>query len=69
MFMFHVQKVTTSVIFFTENIICPFCLAGALGVNEASLESGDALKIREEEELSLKAVQDCHLLLVAVARR
>jgi quercetin 2,3-dioxygenase len=40
------------------------CLEGALNINEISINSGDALKIRDEMGLTLTAVEDVHLIMV-----
>lgn len=40
------------------------CLEGALSVNKLPLNTGDALKIRDEPGLSLTAVEDVHFIMV-----
>ena len=40
------------------------CLEGALSVNDMPLNSGDALKIRDEIGLTQTAVEDVHLIMV-----
>ena len=40
------------------------CLEGALSVNNVPLNTGDALKIKDEPALTLAAMQDVHLIMV-----
>ena len=40
------------------------CLEGALSVNDMPLNTGDALKIRDELGLSLTAVENVHIIMV-----
>jgi quercetin 2,3-dioxygenase len=40
------------------------CLEGALSVNDVPLNTGDALKVKDEPGLTLAAVEDVHLIMV-----
>ena len=40
------------------------CLEGALSVNDVPLNTGDALKVKDEPGLTLAAMQDVHLIMV-----
>jgi redox-sensitive bicupin YhaK (pirin superfamily) len=40
------------------------CLEGALSVNNVPLNTGDALKVKDEPGLTLAALQDVHLIMV-----
>jgi len=40
------------------------CLEGALSVNDVPLNTGDALKVKDEPALTLAAMQDVHLIMV-----
>jgi redox-sensitive bicupin YhaK (pirin superfamily) len=40
------------------------CLEGVLDINDLHIETGDAVKVCEEPQLKLLAVQDCHFLMV-----
>ena len=40
------------------------CLEGSLGINNLSLERGDAIKVWNESAFTLTAMQDCHLVMV-----
>jgi redox-sensitive bicupin YhaK (pirin superfamily) len=44
------------------------CLEGALNINNTSLETGDAVKIWDELDLTLTALESCHLALVEMPR-
>jgi redox-sensitive bicupin YhaK (pirin superfamily) len=44
------------------------CLEGSLVINDMRVEAGDALKVWDESELTLTAIQDCHTLMVEMPR-
>jgi len=44
------------------------CLEGALHLNEVLLKEGDAVKLAGQRMLTLSAVEDCHLLIIEMAR-
>lgn len=42
------------------------CLEGSLGINGLTLQEGDAVKAWDEARLDLKAVKDCHSIIVEI---
>jgi quercetin 2,3-dioxygenase len=40
------------------------CLEGALNLNNVPLKAGDAIKVRDELDLSITTVEGCHLILI-----
>jgi quercetin 2,3-dioxygenase len=44
------------------------CLEGSLDINNLPLEHGDSIKVWDEFALTLKAVENCHLVMVEMPR-
>jgi redox-sensitive bicupin YhaK (pirin superfamily) len=40
------------------------CLEGVLNLNKVILNAGDAIKVRNELDLSMTTLEDCHLVLI-----
>jgi hypothetical protein len=45
------------------------CLEGSLRINDLSLQAGDAVKIWDEAELNLMAIEDNHSIIIEMAAR
>lgn len=45
------------------------CLEGSLRINDLDLQKGDALKIWDETEMNLRAIEDCHSIIVEMSGR